>query len=110
MSQSLFYWKPLCNIITGLDRTNHKTSQSLFYWKPLCNTNLPKGAILVPIVTILILLETSLQSKMENPSSQLKSSHNPYFTGNLFAIDSKINVVFCNKTSQSLFYWKPLCN
>gem|GEM_PF-3625220 len=39
MSQSLFYWKTLCNTMMGTLRNplQIKKSQSLFYWKTLCN-------------------------------------------------------------------------
>ena len=52
---------------TSLQHVNHsyneKTfeSQSLFYWKPLCNDELKKDNERMDKVTILILLETSLQ-------------------------------------------------
>ena len=109
-SQSLFYWKPLCNenkkckeckkcrhnpyftgnlFATGKEKFGFradKQSQSLFCWKPLCNSSSDKLLTQIKKVTILILLETSLQLDIDK------------------LIDFKSNL------SQSLFYWKPLCN
>ena len=63
-----------------------KQSQSLFYWKLLCNEikNMLFEAFIK--VTILILLETPLQLNTSIKSPILKKGHNPYFTGNSFAI------------------------
>ena len=36
--------------------------------------------------------------------------HNPYFTGNSFAIKTVTNYKRVDTMSQSLFYWKLLCN
>ena len=61
-------------------------SQSLFYWKLLCN----------------------IKKNYLNYLNYL--SHNPYFTGNSFAIGTRINIIKYLLESQSLFYWKLLCN
>ena len=65
---------------------------------------------LVILVTILILLETPLQSIDQRIDEILEERHNPYFTGNSFAIKKVENYLNLLKRSQSLFYWKLLCN
>ena len=68
-------------------------SQSLFYWKPLCNRECNCGCFIRKYVTILILLETTLQSDFEAILQLSDEGHNPYFTGNHFAteqIDSQV--------------------
>ena len=60
-SQSLFYWKLLCNFIKHMNTTVSITSQSLFYWKLLCNQLANETQVTIETVTILILLETPLQ-------------------------------------------------
>ena len=91
------------------------SSQSLFYWKLFCNGLWNKTWRWIHHVTILILLETLLQYVKKvydyidyTPSQSLfywklfcnkntffdeshLSSHNPYFTGNSFAIYSPID-------------------
>ena len=37
VSQSLFYWNPFCNSISGNIEEDREESQSLFYWNPFCN-------------------------------------------------------------------------
>ena len=61
-------------------------SQSLFYWKPLCNLQCIEESERKTVVTILILLETTLQLEISTSTKMVMSSHNPYFTGNHFAI------------------------
>ena len=133
-SQSLFYWKLLCNMIklnwcynggsvtililleTPLQffirwtKNQSKTSQSLFYWKLLCNIKICIGGYGNFNVTILILLETPLQSKYITATMCVLMSHNPYFTGNSFAIEIEVYEWDWISQSQSLFYWKLLCN
>ena len=133
-SQSLFYWKLLCNRdIFWVARRSFK-SQSLFYWKLLCNNNrhvrsLKRQPVTILIlletplqleiyrqyvkyssVTILILLETPLQSNMDILESEYSYCHNPYFTGNSFAMKKEHYSKRKFYKSQSLFYWKLLCN
>ena len=64
-------------------------SQSLFYWKPLGN-EWKKWDDFSPLeVTILILLETTLQLFLTGKGRRHLNSHNPYFTGNHFAISDR---------------------
>ena len=85
-SQSLFYWKLLCNEKNCFNQFKAMSSQSLFYWKLLCNAKNIKTTEKLKDVTILILLETPLQFKMQDVRLDTQISHNPYFTGNSFAI------------------------
>ena len=62
------------------------TSQSLFYWKLLCNKYEPRAVQEDIIITILILLETPLQLLEAIGIKLYQKYHNPYFTGNSFAI------------------------
>ena len=119
--------------IDDIKETNHR-SQSLFYWKLPCNNNVrfyspkkDKVTILIlletslqlllsplkiycVVVTILILLETSLQFQITAVNVDVTTCHNPYFTGNFLAIKRVINKRCCYVWSQSLFYWKLPCN
>ena len=61
-------------------------------------------------VTILILLETLLQLLSMKMKKLCKKSHNPYFTGNSFAIPVTTIIEDIKNESQSLFYWKLFCN
>ena len=60
-SQSLFYWKLLCNIKKAEESGAVEESQSLFYWKLLCNSKRNGTRTEEEQITILILLETPLQ-------------------------------------------------
>ena len=64
-------------------------SQSLFYQKLLCNTKNIQFNNKGEIVTILILLETPLQFQIFKSTDCQDCCHNPYFTGNSFAIQNK---------------------
>ena len=85
-------------------------SQSLFQWKLLCNLKELEKAFNGAKVTILILVETSLQLKKEQLPTLLQKSHNPYFSGNFFAIPYGCCYSVADNRSQSLFQWKLLCN
>ena len=85
-------------------------SQSLFYWKLLCNYKRVDEILTKFGITILILLETPLQFLKCLLVTQKIFHHNPYFTGNSFAIKQAQKSCFMEFKSQSLFYWKLLCN
>ena len=59
--------------------------------------------MLVVDVTILILVETPLQSLYGSHNPTFYQGHNPYFSGNSFAINKKDIKIICPIKSQSLF-------
>ena len=61
-------------------------SQSLFYWKTPCNRKQFRLQGLPIKVTILVLLENSLQQKMNHSNDQMILCHNPCFIGKLLAM------------------------
>ena len=67
----------------------NQMSQSLFYWKLLCNGKNVKQIKEYDGVTILILLETPLQFNYKYKEVIIMKGHNPYFTGNSFAISTQ---------------------
>ena len=54
-------------------------------------------------VTILILVETSLQQKNCYRLKENEICHNPYFSGNFFATERTVMGALTSDTSQSLF-------
>ena len=110
-SQSLFQWNTLCNIKAIEQMDGIFKSQSLFQWNTLCNSlwnwfimivfpshNPCFSGILFAIkvqitiqitnahVTILVLVEYSLQYYRQDIYLLLLLGHNPCFSGILFAI------------------------
>ena len=85
-------------------------SQSLFQWKLFCNDASEEHQLICLIVTILILVETLLQQLMVIQEIPLFAGHNPYFSGNSFAISKNKKHNEALKWSQSLFQWKLFCN
>ena len=110
MSQSLFQWKLLCNTNAVTYIVTNVWSQSLFQWKLLCNSKERGTPIEALDVTILILVETPLQYYMVFGTCYGVSRHNPYFSGNSFAILPASPFAYSIIQSQSLFQWKLLCN
>ena len=85
-------------------------SQSLFYWKTPCNWNKYIKSINNVLVTILVLLENSLQSHLKELNGGGNNCHNPCFIGKLLAIEKSQEHKKQSIVSQSLFYWKTPCN
>ena len=85
-------------------------SQSLFQWKPLYNEFNGEEHTIGKMVTILVLVETSLQCQVETLKAQNQKCHNPCFSGNLFTMKIMVEEKDEYITSQSLFQWKPLYN
>ena len=102
-SQSLFQQKCLCNYGVIL-------SQSLFQQKCLCNHTRAKSRAISDLVTILVLVEMSLQSNKNLRRRKFKNSHNPCFSRNVFAICNLCIWRLRLFVSQSLFQQKCLCN
>ena len=64
MFQSLFYWKSHCNFIRVCKGNYRQLKfQSLFYWKSHCNIWITIWLFVYNYVSILVLLEVSLQPR-----------------------------------------------
>ena len=85
-------------------------SQSLFYWKTPCNKRITCKKRNLERVTILVLLENSLQYKANRCLQVGSIRHNPCFIGKLLAMVIVKYLVKNIVMSQSLFYWKTPCN
>ena len=158
LSQSLFQQKCLCNVNTEsklLSTKRHNpcfsrnvfaikvrcnkvklvfASQSLFQQKCLCNDNGSEVWNWYKNVTILVLVEMSLQYMFKIINDLIRTCHNPCFSRNVFAIKKALirelnenshNPCFSRNVfaiftyddetyelglSQSLFQQKCLCN
>ena len=88
-SQSLFYWKLLCNEVSNMRGIKKKSVTILILLETPLQYDSWKIYFTEKNVTILILLETPLQSEVIEVMELLGLSHNPYFTGNSFAINVK---------------------
>ena len=133
-SQSLFQWNTLCNLEIDSNYIFENLSQSLFQWNTLCNIAIEGIYEICFLVTILVLVEYSLQwlnvMKLKKfhmvtilvlveyslqflPTKNIHRTlfcHNPCFSGILFAIDEG-DIEYRKKfLSQSLFQWNTLCN
>ena len=86
-SQSLFCWKLLCNckkideIEIALKVTILILLETSLQYDHISWYKIPRP------VTILILLETSLQYDEPGPLKIHEEGHNPYFAGNFFAME-----------------------
>ena len=109
-SQSLFQQKVLCNDIKYADVLNCNRSQSLFQQKVLCNKQKLTMWNNRWRVTILILVEGSLQYNDFTDYNHFCKGHNPYFSRRFFAIWINELKKKSRKKSQSLFQQKVLCN
>ena len=85
-------------------------SQSLFQQKVLCNYNYQLIHYFIVLVTILILVEGSLQLDQNLTVVPIKVRHNPYFSRRFFAIGYEQEDICKLVESQSLFQQKVLCN
>ena len=65
----------------------------------------PELCLFHRLVTILILLELTLQYKKAKANNTNKNSHNPYFIGINLAITVNLPEGITQEKSQSLFYW-----
>ena len=87
-----------------------RKSQSLFYWKLLCNKIETIYLKKLCWVTILVLLETPLQYFFSYKShGQAYKSQSLFYWKLLCNANRKI-ISAKELESQSLFYWKLLCN
>ena len=109
-SQSLFQQKVLCNVLYGVRESSNSMSQSLFQQKVLCNINNRHIETTIKNVTILILVEGSLQyvwwSDMEYDNNTSQSLFQQKVLCNFNPIDRS----YRKYKSQSLFQQKVLCN
>ena len=84
--------------------------QSLFYWKSHCNYISLRTICRKTLVSILVLLEVSLQLSQEVEKEIARLGFNPCFTGSLTATQSRWKDMRHINRFQSLFYWKSHCN
>ena len=96
--------------IKAVEHENGILSQSLFQQNTLCNSYTVLTSQTETFVTILVLVEYSLQQKNQILASSIELCHNPCFSRILFAIIHGGTLPSDGHLSQSLFQQNTLCN